>query len=250
MLQDVFSNSPTSTSFFNRDWKLLGTRETLSNELSEILHMRPGHLHDFKRACVAAKLSWGAHLQAPCPEDRVYAMLNIVGVSMELRYGEGEEEAFRRLQETIIQSQNDESIFAWIPGNVGPAAIYSGLLATSIDEFAQCRNVSGKSFGSKKRFQLLRDGEGRAKGLELTMPTKGSAWKLHRTEITAAALLLFDYGAALYRCQITPPEASQRSMATLLPGCWRRPNQQILCDCHRTSKERTGMPTSRSADRG
>ena len=156
MLQELLSNSSVSTHFFSRDWEELGTRASLSNELSEIMDIRPEHLHDYKTACVAAKLSWGASLKAGRPEDLAYAMLRILKVDMTTSYGEGEQRAFQRLQERFIEISADESIFAWdLPaeatGPYGQTTI--GLLAPSIRCFAGKSHIelsapptSGKRF--------------------------------------------------------------------------------------------------------
>ncbi|KAK0619442.1 hypothetical protein B0T14DRAFT_406517, partial [Immersiella caudata] len=45
-------------------------------------------------------------------EDRAYSLLGLFGVSMATICGEGAR-AFRRLQEEIIRSSPDHSIFAW-----------------------------------------------------------------------------------------------------------------------------------------
>lgn len=46
-------------------------------------------------------------------EDIAYWLLGIFGINMPLLYGEGANNAFRRLQLEILNSSPDESILAW-----------------------------------------------------------------------------------------------------------------------------------------
>ncbi|KFY53096.1 hypothetical protein V496_07902 [Pseudogymnoascus sp. VKM F-4515 (FW-2607)] len=63
---------------------------------------------------VAEKMSWAAGRETTRPEDVAYSLLGIFGLngSMTAMYGEGSR-AFRRLQEEIINTSNDESVFSW-----------------------------------------------------------------------------------------------------------------------------------------
>jgi hypothetical protein len=47
------------------------------------------------------RMSWSNGRDAKRPEDKAYSLLGIFGVYMPLIYGEGEEEALRRLQGEI-----------------------------------------------------------------------------------------------------------------------------------------------------
>jgi hypothetical protein len=57
-------------------------------------------------------MAWVAHRRTERTEDLAYCLLGIFDVNMPLIYGEGAR-AFRRLQEEIIKSSNDLTIFAW-----------------------------------------------------------------------------------------------------------------------------------------
>lgn len=50
------------------------------------------------------RLLWSEGRYTTREEDRVYLMLGIFGIFMLLNYGEGEENAFRRLYKEIIES--------------------------------------------------------------------------------------------------------------------------------------------------
>lgn len=57
-------------------------------------------------------MSWAANRETTRTEDAAYCLLGIFNVHMPLLYGE-EDDAFLRLQEEIIRSTPDLSIFAW-----------------------------------------------------------------------------------------------------------------------------------------
>jgi hypothetical protein len=57
-------------------------------------------------------MSWASRRSTTRVEDRAYSLLGIFDINMPLLYGEGRK-AFRRLQEEIIRTSNDRSIFAF-----------------------------------------------------------------------------------------------------------------------------------------
>ena len=65
-----------------------------------------------------------------------YSLMGLFNVNMPLLYGEGSR-AFARLQEAIIQSNDDESIFAWTDDRL----LLSGLLAKSPADFADSEHI-------------------------------------------------------------------------------------------------------------
>lgn len=69
-----------------------------------------------------------------------YCLLGIFDVSMPLLYGEGGEKAFVRLQEEIMKSSDDHSLFAWRDLDRQYASCH-GLLASSPAKFAKSRNI-------------------------------------------------------------------------------------------------------------
>ena len=171
-LQELLANTSESTLFYNADWQLLGSRRTLAREICRTLDILPKHLNNFRQACVAAKLSWGSRLTAAVAEDKVYAVLKILGVSMELRYGEGEFRAFQRLQEAIVDAHNDESIFAWFgKSDSRDSGADAYLLAPSINCYAGwwCANMQAEA--GEGRFRLIRDNRGTARSLIASLPS-------------------------------------------------------------------------------
>jgi hypothetical protein len=106
-------------------------------------------------------MSWAARRQTTRIEDRAYSLLGLFNVNMPLIYGEGNS-AFRRLQEEILKSSTDQTIFCWR----APESSFStwrGLLARSPSEFEH----SGIFLENKRRkalpFQLTN------KGIQMTL---------------------------------------------------------------------------------
>ena len=109
-LQEMLASR--SMHFFDANWQPLGSRIELAPLISRVTRISPEHLKDFRRASIAQKMSWIADRTTTEDEDMAYCMLGIFDLNMDLRYGEGKK-AFVRLQEMIIGSSSDESIFAW-----------------------------------------------------------------------------------------------------------------------------------------
>ena len=98
--------------FFDRSWSELGTKWSLRQEIIETTRISEEHLWNPTGASVAARMSWASRRKTSLPEDRAYSLMGLLDVNMPLIYGEGHR-AFQRLQEQIIMSTADESIFAW-----------------------------------------------------------------------------------------------------------------------------------------
>jgi len=58
-------------------------------------------------------MSWASQRQTTRSEDIAYSLLGLFGVNMPLLYGEGGENAFRRLQAEILQKKEDHSLLLW-----------------------------------------------------------------------------------------------------------------------------------------
>lgn len=82
-------------------------------------------------------MSWAARRTATRIEDRAYSLLGIFGVNMPQIYGEGQD-AFRRLQEAILQRTNDLSIFAWTES---PFDEVCGVLAPRPEAFSRAGTI-------------------------------------------------------------------------------------------------------------
>lgn len=107
--------APRTVRFYSFDWALLGTKETLAFLISSKTGIDRKILADpvnMYLQSVACRFSWAAGRQASRIEDVSYSLLGIFGVNMAMQYGEGTA-AFKRLQQEILNTTNDQSLFAW-----------------------------------------------------------------------------------------------------------------------------------------
>lgn len=162
--------------FYDREWTARAGKEDVLALLVAITGIPKGVMcHEIPLAMLptAQKMSWAERRQTTRVEDTAYCLLGIFGVNMPLLYGE-EERAFRRLQEEIIRTTSDLSIFAWrrprystrsgAPlrqdqgGSSGSAPIYSGFLASSPGYFYPCLVTSKMPFGDHDEFSMTNCG--------------------------------------------------------------------------------------------
>ncbi|PSN65193.1 HET-domain-containing protein [Corynespora cassiicola Philippines] len=113
-LQELLA--PSDVIFLAEDWTVIGHRSKLAPLIAEITGISTGFLlgHDLDEASVAMRMSWVSKRKTTKEEDIAYCLLGIFGIHMPLLYGEREFGAFRRLQEEIMKTSDDQSIFAWL----------------------------------------------------------------------------------------------------------------------------------------
>lgn len=92
---------------------------------------------------IANRMSWASRRTTTRVEDIAYCLLGIFNVNIPLLYGEGLK-AFQRLQEEIIRTSDDQSLFAW-EDRATTRGRMSGLLAECPAQFADCGDVGGRS---------------------------------------------------------------------------------------------------------
>lgn len=127
--------------FFAHDWsEISSTRLStdfnidLIDLIATITLIPPKVLHDastMPRYCIASRMSWASSRQTTRPEDGAYSLLGLFNIAIPILYGEGLSKAFARLQEEIMKSTFDQTLFAWR----GPYQS-SGLLAHYPSDFA------------------------------------------------------------------------------------------------------------------
>ena len=143
-LQELLA--PRDVVFFAKDWSFLG--------------FRMGRLPFFQRALskasaidedvlfggslpsefsISTRMQWASGRTTTRIEDTAYCLMGLFGVHMPIMYGEGEA-AFIRLQEEILKSSDDHSIFAWFSPNVDADQL-CGLLADSPLRFKDVRPI-------------------------------------------------------------------------------------------------------------
>ncbi|KAF0321138.1 het domain protein [Colletotrichum asianum] len=112
-LQELLA--PAEVRFYDQDWNLLGTKESLVEIISDItgilcdVLLGKTPLWDIP---VATRMAWAATRSTRRKEDVAYSLLGIFDINMPMLYGEGPK-AFRRLQEEICRKDDDTSLLAW-----------------------------------------------------------------------------------------------------------------------------------------
>jgi hypothetical protein len=140
-LQELIA--PKDVYFYSSEWELIGKKDDMLKVLHKITEIHPGALKKgtpIKRFSVAERMSWAAKRETTRSEDTAYCLMGIFDVNMPLLYGEGMKKAFIRLQEEIMRSSDDQSIFAWVDEKAAPEK-FSGLLATHPKYFLKSKNI-------------------------------------------------------------------------------------------------------------
>jgi hypothetical protein len=217
-LQELLA--PQVVEFFAQDWSPIGLRSNLKVHIKNItgINIRALEGDDLSTFQVAEKMSWAASRDTTRVEDRAYCLLGIFGVHMSLLYGEGKR-AFIRLQEEILKTSEDYTIFSWsaVPGGAGlvppnglPAQI--GLLADDPGRFRT-------GFGSRRysnvittpRYLLRRPGDSPITSLlgldsddsPPSLTGRGLRICLPLSEMPDTSDMYF----ACLRCQLTEPKS-------------------------------------------
>lgn len=154
------------------------TCSDMADELADVTGIEEVVLAGFRpldSCCVAQRMSWAAHRETTRIEDRAYCLLGIFDINMLLLYGE-EDKAFLRLQEEIIRSRADLSVFAWrqrvtrheisdseltrsSESNSGRETDHiTGVLARSPAEFAECRYYEPSPNDGAREFSISNTG--------------------------------------------------------------------------------------------
>ncbi|KAF2093325.1 HET-domain-containing protein [Rhizodiscina lignyota] len=137
--------APSEVIFFSEEWESVGKKSVLTKHISAITNIQEAVL-----ACL------GLPSETTRPEDVAYCLMGIFGVNMPLLYGEGDK-AFLRLQEEIIKTSEDHSIFAWADELTSPC-LYSGLLAQSPAHFANAGHLNFYHRGDLDPFSMTNRG--------------------------------------------------------------------------------------------
>ena len=167
-LQELLA--PGAVDFYDGDWTLIGTRNTMTEEIAEKTLIDIETLQKDKpisESSVARRMSWASYRKTTRTEDKAYCLLGIFGVNMPLLYGEGAR-AFVRLQEEILKTSDDHSILAWGLQPEGenddvPKSRHShGPLAPDPEQFRLSGDV--ESIGSLGHYSMTNQ------GLDITLP--------------------------------------------------------------------------------
>lgn len=172
-LQELLA--PVELTFYSRDWSKIASRKTMAGVISETAEIEPRYLLNnslLKEASVAEKMSWVSRRVTTRIEDMAYCMLGIFDINMPLLYGEGSK-SFTRLQEEIIRTSNDHTIFCWSWIDLVPPGWVS-LLAPCPQAFRNSGNFVSADYHmvSKPTFKMTNA------GLSITLPIV-QAWSYY-----------------------------------------------------------------------
>lgn len=158
--------------FFAGDWSTIHNSTQPEHEdlnwveiISQITQINALILRDrdtLTNFCIAERMSWVARRKTTRAEDIVYCLMGLFNINMPILYGEGAQKAFRRLQDEIIKTSFDQSIFAW-RGRYGG----SGLLAQSPSDFENTPSIGLWASSTLKPFVMTNI------GLSISLPITG-----------------------------------------------------------------------------
>jgi len=107
-LQELLA--PEIVEFFSKERVRIGNKKSLERYIAEVtgipIKVLRGDLFTFS---ISERLSWQENRNATRKEDKAYSLLGICGVHISLIYGEGEKNAYRRLQAEIDSVTKGES---------------------------------------------------------------------------------------------------------------------------------------------
>lgn len=115
-LQELLA--PKRMEFYDRDWRRMGTKQELAGQIEQLTGIGRDYiksvtpLRTIKEASVATRMGWMAGRHTTRPEDIAYSLVGILDIQFKPSYGEGNS-AFVRLEERLLETSTDESIFAW-----------------------------------------------------------------------------------------------------------------------------------------
>ena len=112
-LQELIA--PKTLYFYDSAWNNIGEKGELEQVIWRITGIDLDVLRDhdlLHTKGIARRFSWASQRETTRIEDIAYCLMGIFSVNMPLHYGEGKM-AFIRLQEEIMRSRYDHSLFAW-----------------------------------------------------------------------------------------------------------------------------------------
>ncbi|KAI0654094.1 heterokaryon incompatibility protein-domain-containing protein [Cubamyces menziesii] len=131
-LQELIA--PENVLFLTHTWRVIDSKLGLATLLEHATGISAAVLTGeatVESVSVACRMSWVSSRRTTRIEDEAYSLLGIFGVYMPTIYGEGRN-AFLRLQQEIIKTIPDQSIFAW-----GVVPSYSGVESGGMKEWLQ-----------------------------------------------------------------------------------------------------------------
>ncbi|KAG6365609.1 hypothetical protein INS49_007220 [Diaporthe citri] len=154
-LQELIA--PEIVEFYSARWEYLGTKRSLVRPIAaksgvDVQVLMGG---DPLEMSVARRMYWASSRVTTRVEDEAYCLLGLFGVNMPLIYGEGRK-AFRRLQEEIIRSSDDQSILAWYATEESDGTPVD-FLASRAADFLESGDIAAHPYHETKRPRLRTD---------------------------------------------------------------------------------------------
>lgn len=108
-LQELIA--PTNVEFFSAQRKYLGSKTTLEPLIHKVTAIPRSALkgHSLTKFSIRERRSWARNRNTKLEEDSVYCLLGLLNVSLPLIYGEGKEQAWRRLDKELDSSEGKSS---------------------------------------------------------------------------------------------------------------------------------------------
>ncbi|KAK3305078.1 uncharacterized protein B0T15DRAFT_383696, partial [Chaetomium strumarium] len=110
-LQELIA--PSSVEFFSKEGVRLGNRRSLEQDIYDTTGIPVGALRGspLSQFSVSERMAWIEKRNTTRKEDKAYSLLGIFDIHMPLIYGEGENNAFRRLREEINKASRGERVY-------------------------------------------------------------------------------------------------------------------------------------------
>jgi hypothetical protein len=163
-LQELIA--PKVVEFYDANWKRIGTKLSLQSQISDITGidkeiLRGSQLPSVRN--IADRMSWAAKRETSRIEDQAYCLLGLFEVNMPLLYGEGRR-AFSRLQEEIMRTREDYTLFIWFPRALwhpqeSKSEVSSRILAESPADFTFTMGVWNFEAGTTNTLPLWTVGD-------------------------------------------------------------------------------------------
>ncbi|KAL8689130.1 MAG: hypothetical protein Q9218_005127 [Villophora microphyllina] len=170
-LQELLA--PDRVVFYDAAWNPIGDKERLTESIQAATGIDQRFLRHPRQASCAAKMSWMSRRQTTRSEDLSYSLLGLFDVYMPLIYGEGAN-AFLRLQQEIVKTSNDETIFAWTDDSLSE----SGPFALSPKAFASSGDIIVFSHPAIRKAPYAVTNFGLAIEVQATMVHRTMPWQL------------------------------------------------------------------------
>lgn len=135
-LQELIA--PDTVQFYDQHWTFIESKSRCRDALSKVTSIPQSVLasqQNLRKASTAQRFSWLSRRSTTRPEDMAYCMFGIFNVNLPLLYGEGDK-AFTRLQEELMRSFHDHTIFCWSWPEQVPRPDWISALAPNAAAFA------------------------------------------------------------------------------------------------------------------